>query len=239
MSKSDKTTVGSIARMPAHVGLILDGNRRWARGQGLPDSEGHRCGVENLKRILRAAHSRGVKCVSAFVFSTENWQRTKREVKFLMSLVLRLLDHDLEQLHADGVKVIVLGSRYGLSRPIIRAIEKAESRTMANSKGVLALCFNYGGRQEVVDAVKKILQARVNHANLDEAALGRYLYHPEVPPIDLLIRTSGEQRISNFMLWRAAYAELYFTPKHWPAFSAEDLDRALSAYGGRQRRLGR
>jgi undecaprenyl diphosphate synthase len=227
------------SQTPHHVGLILDGNRRWAKERGLPYGDGHVQGVETLKEVARSAFDSGVKFLSAYVFSTENWKRTKSEVKFLMSLLLRVLDRDLEQLHKEGVKVVVLGSRYGLSKKIVSAIERAEEKTKDNEKGVLALCLNYGGHQELVDAVKKILQARVDFDEVTAEVIAKNLYHPEVPPVDLIIRTSGEHRLSNFMLWRSEYAELYFSDKYWPDFKDEDLQTALEAYANRERRIGK
>jgi undecaprenyl diphosphate synthase len=223
---------------PQHVGIILDGNRRWAKERGLPDGDGHVQGVETLKEVVKSAFGSGVKIISAYVFSTENWKRTKSEVKFLMSLLLRVLDKDLAQLHKEGVKVVVLGSRYGLSKKIVSAIERAEEKTKNNEKGVLALCLNYGGHQELVDAVKKILQARVEFDEVTAEVIAKNLYHPEVPPIDLIIRTSGEHRLSNFMLWRSEYAELYFSDKYWPDFTDKDLQAALEVYANRERRIG-
>lgn len=227
------------ATIPAHLGLILDGNRRWAKEHGLTTAEGHRAGVEALKSVVRSGFKSGVKVISAYVFSTENWKRTKEEVKFLMSLILRVLDKDLEQLHKEGVKVVVLGSRYGLSGKIIAAIDRAEEKTRDNTKGVLALCLNYGGHQELVDAVKQILQARVDYREVTDELITQHLYHPELPPLDMIIRTSGEHRLSNFMLWRSEYAELYFTDKFWPDFGETDLDAALKEYTARERRLGK
>lgn len=225
--------------VPMHVGLILDGNRRWANDKGLPAMEGHRQGAETLKEVARAGFKRGVKFISAYVFSTENWKRTKDEVKFLMSLVLRLVDKDLEKLHQDGIKIVIVGSRYGLSQKIVQAIDKAEARTRDNQKGVLALCFNYGGQAELVDAVKDILQARVGHLEITEQTITDHLYHPELPPLDMVIRTSGEKRLSNFMMWRAQYAELAFVDKHWPDFTGADLNAAIDDYGDRKRRFGK
>lgn len=225
--------------VPVHVGLILDGNRRWAKEHGLPEGEGHRQGAETLKKVVRAGFGSGVKFFSAYVFSTENWKRTKEEVKFLMSLVLHYLDNDLEQLHKEGVKIVILGSRYGLSKKIIAAIDKAEERTRNNQKGVLAICLNYGGHEELVDAVRKILQARVDYHDVNEEVIAQNLYHPEVPPLDMIIRTSGEHRLSNFMLWRSEYAELRFVDKNWPDFTTEDLAEALEDYAHRTRRLGK
>lgn len=225
--------------VPAHIGLIPDGNRRWATAQGLPTLEGHRIGFGNLKHIGKHAVKRGVKYISAYIFSTENWNRSKDEVNYLMDLALWLASSELNDIHKDGIRVRFLGRLDGLSNKMVKAIEKAEELTKDNSKGTLALCFNYGGQQEVVDAAQKLLGKVKDAREVTIEKLASLLYAPEVPPIDLIIRTSGEQRISNFMLWRAAYAELYFTDKHWPDFTAKDLDEALAEYAQRHRRFGK
>lgn len=229
---SDKPTI------PVHVGLILDGNRRWAKAKGLPTFEGHKQGYENLKTITKAAINRGVKYVSAYIFSKENWSRTPDEIKFLMDLALFLLNKDITELNKENIRVVCIGSRERLSPKLVKAIEKAEESTKNNTKGTLALCFNYGGREEVADAVKKIIDQRIARQDIDDDTLGQFVYHPEVPDVDFLIRTSGEQRLSGYMLYRISYAELYFTAKHWPDFTVNDLDEALGEYANRQRRYG-
>lgn len=221
--------------LPVHLGIILDGNRRWARAQGLPTFEGHRQGYNNLKDITKAAVNRGVIYISAFIFSTENWKRTKAEVKYLMGLAYKLVARDIEELNKENLKIVWLGSREGLSEKLINAITNAEELTKSNTRGTLALCFNYGGQQEITDATNKIVEAG---QPITEENIKKNLYRPELPDIDLIIRTSGEQRLSNFMLWRAAYAELYFTKTHWPAFDIQELDKALLEYASRQRRFG-
>ena len=221
--------------IPTHLGFILDGNRRWAREQGLPTFEGHRRGYDNLKEVSKAAMNYGVTYISAFIFSTENWNRTKAEVKYLMNLAYNLVTKDVEELNKENIRVVWLGSRDRLSQKLIDAIEKAEELTLANSRGTLALCFNYGGQQEIIDAANSLSD---NGQPITLESLHAALYQPQVPSIDLIIRTSGEQRLSNFMLWRAAYAELIFVTKHWPAFTAEDLKDALAEFATRQRRFG-
>lgn len=225
--------------VPVHIGLILDGNRRWAKAQGLPTLEGHRVGYGNLKQIGKHAIKRGVKYISAYIFSTENWNRSKDEVKYLMDLALWLASNELNEIHKDEIRVRFLGRLDGLSNKMIKAIHKAEELTKNNRKGTLALCFNYGGQQEIVDAAQQLLDKAKGAREVTVEKFASLLYAPEVPPIDLIIRTSGEQRISNFMLWRAAYAELYFTYKHWPDFTPKDLDEALAEYAQRQRRFGK
>jgi undecaprenyl diphosphate synthase len=224
--------------VPKHIGLILDGNRRWAKAQGLPTLEGHRQGYKNLETITDAAQQRGVEYISAYIFSTENWSRAKDEVGYLMDLALKMVTHDLKHLHEKGVRVVWAGSKERVSAKLLKAIQNAERTTKDNTGITLVLCFNYGGQREIAEAVQRIISEGVEAADITEELIAKYLYHPEVPPIDLIIRTSGEQRISNFMLWRAAYSELYFIDKHWPAFTPEDLDEALAEYARRGRRFG-
>lgn len=226
--------------VPNHLGLILDGNRRWAKAQNLPSLEGHRRGYDNLKSIVEAALNRGVKVVSAYIFSIENWQRSKKEVKYLMDLALNILQKDVLELHQKNIKVVWLGSPQMLSEKIIKAITKAQNLTKNNDGGTLALCFNYGGWQEIAEATQKLIdQKGVNISKIDSNLFKKHLYHPEIPELDLIIRTSGEQRISGFMLYRAAYAELIFSSKYWPAYTVQDLEHDLAEYARRQRRYGK
>lgn len=228
--------MSETAVIPAHVGLILDGNRRWAKANGLPSFEGHRVGYANLKKIAKHAVNKGVKFISAYIFSTENWNRTREEVNYLLDLALVLATRDAREVHKEGIRVVFLGRRNDLPPKLLAAIEKAETLTKDNKRGTLALCFNYGGQQEIVDAASKLSSKKLK--NLTVETFASALYAPEVPAIDLLIRTSGEQRLSNFMLWRAAYAELYFVKKHWPAFTPDDFDAAIEEFANRQRRFG-
>ncbi len=221
---------------PQHLGLILDGNRRWAKAHNLPTLEGHRKGYENLKTITRAAHKYGVKFVSAYVFSTENWNRSKEEVEYLMKLLLWVSKNEIKQLDKENVRVVFAGTRERLSDEIITAIDKAQERTKNNTAGTLLLCLNYGGHEEIVSAANRALSGGAE--KLTEDLIEQNLYAADIPPIDLIIRSSGEQRISNFMLWRAAYSELYFTPKMWPDFDEADLEVAFQDYARRQRRFG-
>lgn len=228
MNMSDTT-------LPVHLGIILDGNRRWAKAKGLPTLEGHRQGSETFKEIALAAFDRGIKYVSAYVFSTENWSRTQEEVRYIMDLAVRVADTQLDEFHQRGIKIVILGSREKLNPKVLKAIDKVEAKTKDNTAGTIALCFNYGGRQEIVEAVKALIAAGEEP---DEENIAGHLYAPEVPDADLIIRTSGEHRISGYMLWRASYSELYFTDKYWPDFSEADLDLALNDYSKRQRRFG-
>lgn len=225
-----------MSEVPTHLGLILDGNRRWAKSQGLSSLEGHRRGYDNLKDLSRAAFDRGVKYVSAYIFSTENWNRSAEEVNYLMTLALRMVKRDLKELHKDNIRVRWLGSENKVGEKLLKALREAEETTKNNTGGQLCLCFNYGGQTEIAAAAEKL---RGSNQPITIEAITSQLYAANVPPVDFLIRTSGEQRLSNFMLWRAAYAELYFVTKHWPAFTEEDLDEALAEFASRQRRFGK
>lgn len=217
----------------------MDGNRRWAKDHGLSANEGHLRGYKILRELSRyALLEKKIPFVSAFVFSTENWKRAEGEVGFLMNLATRALDEYLNDFHKDNIRILVLGRREGLSPKVLKALEQAEKTTKDNTAGTLALCFNYGGQQEIVDATKELLEQKADPSSLDIDKFASVLYHPEVPAVDLVIRTSGEERLSGFMLWRASYAEFYFIDKHWPEFTKTDVDAALNEYARRQRRYG-
>lgn len=225
--------------IPNHLGLILDGNRRWAKSRGLPILEGHRQGAEAFKTVSLAAFDRGISYVSAYVFSSENWQRTEEEVGYLMNLLLKAIEKHLATFDKADIKIIVLGRREGLDKKVLKAIEKTESKTAGNTRGTLALCFSYGGKDELVDAVKQVVSSGVSASDITQDTLQAALYYPEVPGVDLMIRTSGEQRTSGFMLYRSDYAELYFTETYWPDFNEVELDKALADYAQRKRRFGK
>lgn len=224
--------------IPSHLGLILDGNRRWAEAHNLPSLEGHRKGYENLKTIVEAAMKRGITYISVYVFSTENWERSQEELDYLMKLLVWVSRHEINELHQEGICIRFVGSRERLSKKVLDAIESAEQKTKNNDKATIAFCFNYGGQQEITDAVKAIIKDGIPADKVTSDTIAQHLYAPDVPPIDLIIRTSGEQRLSNFMLWRAAYSELCFVDKLWPDFSEVDLDKALNDYAKRERRFG-
>jgi undecaprenyl diphosphate synthase len=227
--------MSDISSVPAHVGIILDGNRRWAKQQGLPTLEGHRRGAETFKEVALHAFEKGVGTVSAYVFSTENWQRTEEEVGYLMQLVIKAVDQYLDEFHERGIKVVILGRREGLRKKVLESITYTEEKTASNTNGTLALCFNYGGQEEIADAAK---QLAASGTDITPKNVSSALYKPEIPNLDFIIRTSGEKRLSGFMLWRSPYAELYFTSTLWPAFTAADLDVALADYASRDRRFG-
>ena len=225
--------------LPQHIGYIIDGNRRWAKKHGLPTYEGHLAGYNALKDILLETLSRGVKYASAYVFSTENWKRSEEEVGHLMGLLLKILEADVPIFVEHNVRLRVVGSREGLSEAIINAIDRAEATTAELDGGELLLCLNYGGQLEIADAVKEIIRLGVSADDVTPELIAQHLYAPEVPPCDIIVRTSGEQRLSNFMLWRSAYSELHFIDKNWPDMRTEDVDDILEEYARRNRRLGK
>jgi len=227
------------AAIPKHIGFILDGNRRWAVDNGLPKLVGHKKGYKNLKTIADECFSRGISIVSTYIFSTENWNRELEEVNYLMDLALKLFKKDLNELMDKDIRVVVSGSREKLSEKIIEAIDSTVSKTANNKKGTINICFNYGGQSEIADAVAKIIESKTDASQITTELIRNNLYQPELPPVDYIIRTSGEKRLSNFLLWDSAYAELEFVSAHWPAFSSQDLDLALAEYANRKRRFGK
>jgi undecaprenyl diphosphate synthase len=221
-----------------HVAFILDGNRRWAAEHGLPKLEGHKKGYENLKVIAEACFDRGIEVVSTYIFSTENWNRTRMEVNYLMDLAYKIFQSDLDELSQKGFKIVWSGTPEKLSKKIKLAIERTLEETKNNTKGTLNVCFNYGGQQEIAEAVKKIVNSGVSVDSIDAETVRAHLFHPELPAPDLIVRTSGEQRLSNFLLWDSAYAELMFVPQFWPDFDVAALDEVIAEYQRRSRRFG-
>jgi len=232
MQDTDSTVV------PKHVGYILDGNRRWARQHSLPEYDGHLAGYNALKEVIEGSIEQGIQYVSIYAFSTENWQREKKEVSHLMRLVMHAVTSDLKQFVKNGIRLRVLGHREGLSEKLIEAIEKAEEATKLLDKGTVLVCFNYGGQREIVDAVSKCIEDGLGAKEITEEAIAKRLYAADAPPVDMVVRTSGEQRLSNFMLWRASYSELYFLKKYWPDMTKEDVTDIIEEYNRRQRRFG-
>lgn len=224
--------------IPRHVGYILDGNRRWAKKHGLPTYEGHLAGYNALKDVINATVDAGVEYISFYTFSTENWNRAEAEIKGLMRLIRRLFKTDLKELQEKGMHLVVLGSRDRIPADIVKMIEEAEQVSKDGKKATLAMCFNYGGQQEIVRAAKRAIEAGVDPETLDNDSFAKFLDHPEVPPCDLIVRTSGEQRLSNFMLWRSAYSEFIFLDKFWPEMKPSDVTDILEEYSKRNRRLG-
>ncbi len=233
---TDQTT--TQLRIPYHLAIIMDGNGRWARARGLPRLAGHRAGTENLRQILRACVDLGIKVLTIYAFSTENWERPQSEVRGLMSLLERVIDRELKELDANGVQIRHLGRLEGVSERLQRKIKHALEVTAHNDRLILNVAFNYGGRAEIVDAVRRIVSDGVPADQVDEALLSRHLYTGELPDPDLIVRTSGELRVSNFLLWQGAYAEYYVTPTFWPDFDRAELLKALEHYSRRERRFG-
>jgi len=243
MSEPNIQQTGSAAfDVPRHVAIIMDGNGRWAAARGLPRAEGHRRGVEALRRTVRAAGEIGIKILTIFSFSAENWSRPASEIGELMGLLRRFVRNDLAELHQNNVKVRVIGERTGLEPDIGRLLVEAEELTRDNDGLTLVVAFNYGARQEIVRAARKIAEAaaqgRLNINDIDMDEFNRFLDAPDIPDPDLIIRTSGEQRLSNFLLWQAAYSELVFVPTYWPDFDRPALEFAIREYQQRERRFG-
>lgn len=225
-------------RVPPHVAIIMDGNGRWARRRLLPRAAGHRAGVQVLMPILEAAGKAGVESLTLYAFSTENWTRPQSEVDALMSLFLEAAKSKVPELNKKGARLRFLGRREHLPKSVLAAIEESEEITNRNDRLNVYVALNYGGRSEIVDASRRMIEAGIKPEEVDEATFARYLYAPEVPEVDLLIRTSGELRVSNFLLWQIAYAEFYITDTLWPDFTPEEFLRALAAYTERSRRRG-
>ncbi|MGH2471880.1 MAG: polyprenyl diphosphate synthase [Candidatus Limnocylindria bacterium] len=225
--------------VPRHLAIVMDGNRRWARQRHLPAIAGHRAGVETIRRTLRAARERGVEYLTLYSFSTENWSRDEEEVGALMALLEETIRRETKTLVEDGVRLVVIGRLHELSERLQKAIAGAVNETSSGTRGVMTLAFNYGGRAEIVDAVKRLVGDGVRPDAVDEAAIAKRLYAPGQPDPDLLVRTGGELRVSNFLLWQVAYAEMWATEVLWPDFSVTDLDAALESYAKRERRFGR
>ncbi len=221
-----------------HIAFIADGNRRWARERGIPQLEGHRKGYDLFKDVVLWCKNRGLDEVSIWAFSTENWKRTKEEVGYLMDLALFALTEDLKSLHEKNVRIRVIGRRHDLSRKLQDAIIAAEKKTEGNTGIIMNLCFNYGGRPEIIEAVKSLMQSEISSDDIDEDVLRRHMWTREMRDPDLIVRTSGEQRLSGYLLWAAAYSEIYFCDAFWPDFSEEELDQAIAWFKGRERRFG-
>jgi undecaprenyl diphosphate synthase len=238
-SMSDTTNPnGAPSRIPTHVAIIMDGNGRWARERGLPRLAGHRAGTENLRRVIRACVEFGIKILTIYAFSTENWGRPEAEVRGLLSILEQVIDSELDELHQQGVQLRHLGRLEGLSPQLQEKVRRAIELTKNNDRLILNVAFNYGGRDEILQAVRRLIADGVRPEEVTEALFTRYLYTAGLPDPDLIIRTSGELRVSNFLIWQAAYAEYYATPVYWPDFDKEELRKALVEYSRRQRRFG-
>jgi len=228
-----------LDRIPRHIGIVMDGNGRWAKKRRLPRLMGHQAGTENTRRVLRACGEFGIKIVTLYGFSTENWQRPNDEVEGLFSIFEGAIDREVPELNRNGVRLRHLGRTEGLPERLVQKIESAMELTKDNDRLILNLAFNYGGRAEIVDATRRIIAEGIDPTAIDEALFSSYLYTAGLPDLDLVIRTGGEMRLSNFLLWQTAYAEYYATPTFWPDFDEAELEKALLAYSQRKRKFGR
>ncbi len=228
-------------KVPKHVAIIMDGNGRWAQKRGLKRTKGHQRGADVLKEISEYVYDKGIDVLSVFAFSTENWKRDKEEVDYLMDLFLKAFKKNFDSIKKKGVKVVFSGVKNKLSDKVLKAMEKMTLETKDNKNGIFNICLNYGGQDEIVEASKKICndvkENKINISDINSKMFNKYMFN-DLPPIDLMIRTSGEYRISNFMLWQMAYAELYFTDVLWPDFNKEELDKAIKSFNNRDRRFG-
>ncbi len=230
--------MAKLNKIPHHVAIIMDGNGRWAQEQGKDRSYGHYHGFLNLKKLAKHIYKKGVKVLSVYAFSTENFNREEKEVSYLMNLFLDRFSSGFKDMERQGIKMIFSGAReYPLPDNVIKKMIEMEERTKSNSNGIFNICLNYGGHKEIVDATKKIVKDKLDYNIIDEKTFETYLYN-EMPPIDLLIRTGKEKRISNFMLWQIAYSELYFTDIYFPNFDNKMFDECLIEYDNRERRFG-
>ena len=225
--------------VPQHIGLIMDGNGRWATQQGLRRSDGHRQGVENLKRVLEASGEFGVKYVTIYAFSTENWHRPPAEVRFLIRIIDYYIDRELNALHEQGVQLRHIGNLGALRPRLQKKIKQAIEKTRNNDKLVLNVAFNYGGRDEIINAIRNMIAEGIAPEDVTEERINDYLYTAGQPDPDLIIRTGGDMRLSNFLTWQSTYSEYYSTPIYWPDFDKEELRKAIETYCSRSRRFGR
>jgi undecaprenyl diphosphate synthase len=228
----------TLSRVPRHVAIIMDGNGRWAKQRGLGRKAGHEAGAENLRRVIRRFAEAGVSCLTLYAFSTENWSRPAQEVGWLLRMPNRWIKRELGNLHENGIRVRHIGRMEGLSRSLQRQVRDAEALTAGNTRMTVCIAFNYGGRAEIVDAVRRIVADGVPAERIDEEVVASRLYTAGLPDPDLIIRTAGELRLSNFLVWQGAYAEFHVADVYWPDFDDAEIDRALTAFAGRDRRFG-
>ncbi len=230
--------IKKITRFPIHVAIVPDGNGRWAENRGWPRLEGHRAGAENMYKLVRYLSEYPIKYLTLYGFSTENWSRPESEVKGLFQILEGSIESHLSEIHKQGIRLIHLGRMGGLPQSLQAAIKRAVELTKNNTGVTLAVAFNYGGRAEIVDATRRIVAEGISSESIDEELFSRYLYTAGMPDVDLLIRTADEFRMSNFLIWQAAYSEHYFTKLLWPDFDKEEVDKALLSYSRRKRRFG-
>lgn len=233
-----KETLENIQKIPTHLAIIMDGNGRWALEKGLPRISGHRAGTENLREVIEACAEFGIQYLTIYAFSTENWKRPHEEIQGLMKIFKSMLDRELKNLHENGVQLRHLGRLDRIDQELQQKVREAIELTKDNQTLILNVAFNYGGRDEILQAVRQIVANGHSIEDLDDELFGKYLYTADCPDPDLIIRTSGEYRCSNFLIWQSAYSEWYFTPTYWPDFGKEELRKALVAYNERERRYG-
>jgi undecaprenyl diphosphate synthase len=236
--KSSAAIVNKISPLPNHVAIIMDGNGRWAKQRGLPRLAGHEAGTNNVRRVVDRFNNYKVKYLTLYAFSTENWRRPDEEVNGLIHIFARMIDRETKALHEKGVRLFHLGKADSLSEELQAKVNKAIELTKNNTGITLSIAFDYGGRAEILDAVRRIVRDGIRLEDITESLFSSYLYTPNVPEPDLIIRTAGEMRLSNFLIWQSAYSEYYSTPTLWPDFKDEEVDKALIAYSRRERRFG-
>ena len=231
-------TVKQLTKVPYHLAIIMDGNGRWARSRGLPRLAGHQAGTENVRPVLEGCVEHGIKVLTLYAFSTENWGRPSAEVRGLMRILEQTIDRELADLHQNGIQLRHIGRLEGIAERLKQKVRQAIKLTKDNDRIIVNVAFNYGGRTEILDAVRRIVETGVTPDQLDEHLFSQYLYTAGLPDPDLIIRTAGELRVSNFLIWQGAYAEYYATPTYWPDFNEKELYRALLEYSNRERRFG-
>ena len=236
--KSSAAIVNKISPLPNHVAIIMDGNGRWAKQSGLPRLAGHQAGTNNVRRVVDRFSNYKIKYLTLYAFSTENWRRPDEEVNGLLHIFARMIDRETKALHEKGVRLFHLGKADSLSEELQTKVNKAIELTKNNTGITLSIAFDYGGRAEILDAVSRIVRDGIRPEDITESLFSSYLYTPNVPEPDLIIRTAGEMRLSNFLIWQSAYSEYYATPTLWPDFKDEEVDKALIAYSRRERRFG-
>jgi undecaprenyl diphosphate synthase len=234
---SDETNQ-TIGNFPRHVAIIMDGNGRWAKERGLPRVAGHQAGTENLRRIIRAGAKLGIKYLTFYAFSTENWSRPQAEVDGLMHILSDVIDKEMDELNQEGARLLHIGHLDGLPRSLQTKVQSAIDLTKDNERITIVLAFNYGGRDEILHAIKKMLGDGVEPEDVDDALVSSYMFTKDIPDPDLVIRTSGELRTSNFLTWQTVYSEWYFPKVYWPDFNEEELQKAVEDYQARERRFG-
>lgn len=240
-AKTDFEAVKDIVKSTnlKHIAIIMDGNRRWAKEKFLPSAMGHQKGVDSLRSTMRLFDKLGIKHLTVYAFSTENWNRKKEEVEFLMGLLAKTLLNELDEMHKENVQIRFLGNISGLNNELQKIVKNAQEKTKDNTGVNLNIAFNYGSRDEITNAVKAIVKNGINAENITEETISNYLYTKDIPDPDLLIRTGGEKRISNYLLWQLAYSELYVTDAYWPEFDEKELSKAIIEFERRNRRFGK